>query len=280
MRRHARRRYQISLDLRNENWDLRRSSQGPAPSLGALNLRRDAVAGEILSFRSRGWSWSTGAELSHRDYRGISAGPGLPPGSLSQGYALKQLARVDRELWRVPDRRFESSVRVSTETATLWSAPARSYERLRVSLGSLWFPTMTGDDYAMRQRIHAGKIFGQAPFDELFMLGLERDNDLWLRAHIGTRDGRKGSAPLVRDYFLWNWKIHKNLYNHGLFNVKLSPFLDVGRSTDSVPEQSSRKWLWDTGVQAKFRALGVGFVLVYGKDLRSGQNAVYLMALR
>ena len=27
------------------------------------------------------------------------------------------------------------------------------------------------------------------------MLGLERDNDLPMRAHIGTRDGRKGSAP-------------------------------------------------------------------------------------
>ena len=42
---------------------------------------------------------------------------------------------------------------------------------------------------------------GKFPFDELFMLGLERDNDLEMRGHIGTRDGRKGSAPLGRELF-------------------------------------------------------------------------------
>src|SRR5689334_21186767 len=102
------------------------------------------------------------------------------------------------------------------------------------------------------------------------MLGLERDNDLWLRAHIGTRDGRKGSAPLGRDHVLGNWEIDKNLYHHGFFSLKLSPFLDVARSTDSSPGLGSGKWLYDTGAQAKFRVLGVGIVLIYGKDLRSG----------
>ena len=45
----------------------------------------------------------------------------------------------------------------------------------------------------MRQSLRAGRTFGQAPLDELFILGLERDNDLPLRAHIGTRDGRKAA---------------------------------------------------------------------------------------
>ncbi len=65
-----------------------------------------------------------------------------------------------------------------------------------------WLPTARGDDYETLVRVRAGKTFGDLPFDELFMLGLERDNDLWLRGHIGTRDGRKGSAPLGKDYFL------------------------------------------------------------------------------
>src|SRR5262249_28299573 len=158
----------------------------------------------------RGWSWSTGTELSHRDYRGISTGPGLSPDVLLKGLALKQRIQVDRELWRVPDRRFESSLGVSSETARVWSTPAHTFERMQVSIAGRWFPKMTGDDYAIEHQIRAGRIFGQAPFDELFMLGLERDNDLWLRAHIGTRDGRKGSAPLARDYFLSNWEIDKN----------------------------------------------------------------------
>jgi tetratricopeptide (TPR) repeat protein len=280
LRRDPRRRYRIGLDLRDENWDLRRSSQGPAPSLGALMLRRNAVDAEISFFPSGRWSWSTGGELSHREYRNVSAGPGLPPDALLKGYALKHLAQLNRELWRVPDRRFESSVRISSEEATLWSAPTHSFERLQASLAARWSPRMVGDDYVIQQQIRTGKIFGRVPFDELFMLGLERDNDLWMRSHIGTRDDRKGSAPLGRDYLLSNWEMDKNLYNNGFFSVKLSPFLDTGKSTDSSAGLGSGKWLWDTGVQAKFRVLGVGFVLIYGKDLRSGHHAFYVMTWR
>ena len=273
-------RYRIGLDSRNENWDIRRSLQAQASSLGALNLRRQAANAEISFLGNSGWRWSTGAEFSHRDYRGIVAGPGLSPDVLLPGYALKQLAQVVRELWRVPDRRFESSVRVSSEAARLWSTPPHISERLRVSFHSTWFPLMTGDDWAIQQQISAGRIFGRAPFDELFMLGVERDNDLWLRAHPGDRDGRKGSAPLGRDYFLSNWEIDKNLYRNGLFSVKLSPFLDVARSTDSSPGLGSGKWLVDTGVQAKLRVLGVEFVVIGGKDLRSGHNSFYVMTRR
>ena len=136
---------------------------------------------------------------------------------------------------------------------------------------SRWF---AGGDYAIEQQVRAGKVLGRAPFDELFMLGLERDNDLWLRAHPGARDGRKGSAPLGRQYFLFNWEIDKNIYTNGFFSVKLSPFLDAG-SMDSSVGPGPRKWLWDTGVQAKFRILGVGFALIYGKDLRSGGNTFF-----
>jgi hypothetical protein len=71
----------------------------------------------------------------------------------------------------------------------------------------------------------------------------------------------------------------KNVYN-GFLGMKLSPFLDIGKSTDSLVGLGSRKWLWDTGVQVKVRVLGVGFMVVYGKDLRSGNNALYFMAVR
>jgi hypothetical protein len=77
---------------------------------------------------------------------------------------------------------------------------------------------------------------------------------------------------MVRNYFLSNSEIDKNLFNGGFLSVKLGPFLDVGKG--------SGKWLWDTGLQAKFRVLGVGFALIYGKDLRSGNNTFYVMAGR
>lgn len=272
-------RYHAGLDVRDENWDLRRSFKGPAPTLGALELQRSAVSGKVTSFRSGGWGWSTGGEFSHRDYRNVSPGPGLPQEILLRGYQLKNIAQLNRDLWRVPDRRFESGVRISSEAARIWSAPAHTFERLQSSVTARWLPQMSGDDYAIGQQFRAGKIFGRVPFDELYMLGLERDNDVWMRAHIGTRDGRKGSAPLGRNYFLSNWEMDKNVYN-GFLGMKLSPFLDIGKSTDSLAGLGSRKWLWDTGVQAKVRVLGVGFTVVYGKDLRSGNNAFYLMAGR
>ena len=89
-------------------------------------------------------------------------------------------------------------------------APRRRLKSLTGSVSWRWFPQVRGDDYETTQQLRAGKIFGQAPFDELFILGLERDNDLPMRAHIGTRDGRKGSAPLGREYFLHNWELDKN----------------------------------------------------------------------
>ncbi|MCE5308844.1 MAG: tetratricopeptide repeat protein [Acidobacteriales bacterium] len=273
-------RYGAGLDFRDERWDLRNTFKGSAPSLGALNLRRYAVRGDVASYHSPAWSWSVGGEFSYRDYRNISTGLDLPHDALSKGYQLKQVAELRRALLTVPERRFESGLRITSETGTIRSAPAHSFERLQASVDARWMPRMTGDDYAIRQRFSAGRILGRTPFDELFMLGLERDNDLWMRAHIGTRDGRKGSAPLVRRYFLSNWEIDKNLYGNGIVSVKLSPFLDVGKGADSIAAQGAGKWLWDTGVQAKVRVLGVGFMLVYGKDLRSGNNAIYVMAER
>lgn len=273
-------RYHVGLDMRDEQWDLRQSFKGPAPLLGAFDLRRSAVSGEFTALRSDGWSWSMGGEFSYRDYRNVSAGPALALDVLLKGIQLKHTAKLNRVLWRVPERRFESSAQISSEAGRIWSADAHAFEKMQSSLSARWLPRMTGDDYAIEQRFRAGKIFGSVPFDELYMLGLERDNDLWLRAHIGTRDGRKGSAPLGRNYFLSNWEIDKNVYNNGFFGVKLSPFLDTGKSTDALAGSGSTKWLWDTGLQAKIRVLGVGFVVVYGKDLRSGNNAFYVMAGR
>jgi len=67
----------------------------------------------------------------------------------------------------------------------------------------------------------------QATLDELFELGIERDNDLWLRGHAGTIDGRKGRSARTT-IFSRKWEIDKNLFQNGFFTVKLGPFLDSG----------------------------------------------------
>jgi tetratricopeptide (TPR) repeat protein len=271
-------RYAGFVDLRNENWDVVTSFTGPATLLGALNLRREGVNGQIFSFNSGRWGWSTGMELSHRDYRSVFAGTALPPNLLLTGFQLKQLAAIHSRVWGVPERRLVLTTAASDQAARVWSTPGESFLKLQGSLQGHWFPRSEGDDYELDERVRAGKTFGQVPFDELFMLGLERDNDLPMRAHIGTRDGRKGSAPLGQNYFLSNWEINKNVYDNGIFGVRFSPFLDSGKITGPIRALGSKKWLFDTGLQVKFRVLVVGLTFTYGKDLRSGANAFYFTA--
>jgi hypothetical protein len=133
----------------------------------------------------------------------------------------------------------------------------------------------------MQARFRAGATAGKATLDELFELGIERDNDLWLRGHAGTLDGRKGAAPLGRRFFLSNWEMDKNIYGNGFVTLKLGPLLDTGAIADSSGFFGSRRWLWDAGAQCKIQVLGsLNVVLSYGRDLRGGHNAFYATVLK
>jgi hypothetical protein len=276
----AKYRYQVAADLRNENWAILNSNAPPTPPLPSLNLRREVLGFTLASHASGQWHWSAGVEISHRDFRDVVPGLVLTPALLAKGYQLKQLAELGVTLWRIPERRLTVDTEVSSQAARLWSQPEESSEKLQGSLGLHWFPRAEGDDYEMQQQFRAGKTFGTVPFDEFFMLGLERDNNLPMHAHIGTRDGRKGSAPLGRNYFLATWEADKSLYGNGIVALKMGPFLDTGKITDPFAALGSHKWLWDTGAQIKLRVLGTGVVFSYGKDLRSGNDAFYLTMLR
>jgi hypothetical protein len=261
--------------LRDENWDIRDSS-ADAALLGGLKLRKQAFAAGVTSFVNGRWSWSTGVELSRRRFLDVNPGTALTPQLLAEGFQLKQLGQLTYILARVPERRFIISSSVSTDLGRTWSNPSQAFAKLQGALESHWFPNPIGDDYEMQGRIRVGKTFGQIPFDELFILGVERDNHLWLRGHVGTRGGRKGSAPMGRNYFLGNWEVDKNVFGNALINLKLGPFLDFGKITDPSTGLGSHKWLWDLGAQAKVRVFGLGVVFSYGKDLRSGNNAFHV----
>jgi hypothetical protein len=77
-----------------------------------------------------------------------------------------------------------------------------------------------------------------------------------------------------------NSEVDKRLYSNGFLSLKLSPFLDTGKITDPASQLGSRRWLWDTGLQAKVRVLGLGLTFNWGKDLVTGNNAFYFMAVR
>jgi len=267
-------RYRISADLRNENWDLRDSLTDAFPVLASLNLRRAEAAAEITRLVGSRLSWTAGLRVAHRDYRNTVAGGALSPALLAAGYGLTQTDAIRYDLLRIPERRFTLTAEAGSEAGRIWSGAGQAFGKLQSGLTSHWLPRARGDDYETTLKLRAGKTLGTPPFDELFMLGLERDNDLALRGHAGTRRGRKGSAPLGKSYFLENWETDKNIYGNGIVTFKLGPFLDTGRIGGAL-FRDNNQWLCDAGAQAKVSVLGTGVVFSWGRDLRSGRNVFY-----
>jgi tetratricopeptide (TPR) repeat protein len=271
------RRFQMYFDARNENWNLSNTFFGGTAAVSDLNLRRIAGGVALHSVVNAHWSWSTGAEIASRSFRnlqGVSSASERTFFADSNSFAY--WLRADRSLLRVPEHRFTLDAAAEGRIGRTFGGNLGAFGAARGSVDAHWLPRASGDDYELRTRLRAGATAGDVPLDELFQLGVERDNDLWLRGHAGTSGGRKGAAPLGRRYFLANWELDKNVYSNGLFTVKLGPFLDSGKITDASGLFGSREWLWDTGAQCKIRVLGsITVVLIYGRDLRGGHNVFY-----
>ena len=273
-------RWTLATDERDENWTIRRSFTGSAPPLGSLKLEREAVTGSITSFQTGSLEWSLGGEFSHRVFRNIDYGSALTPKIAAPGFELKQTASIRDTLVNIPEHRFVIAASVSSEAARLWSSSPRLFEKLQGSTQAHWFPQAEDDRYELQQQFRAGGTFGTAPFDEMFMLGVERDNDLWLRGHIGTRDRQKGSSPLGYNYFLSNSDFYRRIYTNGLLTIHGGPLLDIGKMAAPTSGLSTQQWMIDTGAEARVTVLGTSVVLTYGRDLRSGANAFYATLAR
>lgn len=283
------RRAKIYFGMRNENWDVSRTVSPSSGAFAGFNLLRFEGGAELRSVVNGRFSWSSGLHFAHRRFRNPQ---GLAPGTtaiFTDGFSVDYSSGVDISLLRIPERRFflqaTGSGRFGRFSASPRAAgtagPSGGFGGVEGGLHADWLPRARGDDYHMQARFRTGGLFGSVPFDEFFMLGLERDNDLWLRAHVGTRDGRKGDAPLGRRYVLLNWELDKNLYKHALFTLQAGPFVDGGTVADDSGAFSSRRWLWDSGAQAKLRILGgITVTLVYGRDLRTGRNTFYTLVSR
>ena len=269
------RRWDVAADVRDENWAIRRSFTGPAPVLGALNLERQTATASVASFTSGRFTWSVGGEYSHRTYRDVIYGSALNARLLLPGSALGFLASAEAKPLDIPDRRFTLTTAGTSQTARLWSTAPHLFEKLQGSALAHWFPQAQSNTWEVTQRLRGGGLVGSAPFDELFMLGVERDNDLWLRGHVGTRDGRKGSSPLGTRYLLANSDLDRRVYSNGLIGVEAGPLFDIGRMGAPAGGLSPNQWLFDTGVEAKVTVLGTNVVLTWGRDLRTGSNAFY-----
>ena len=134
---------------------------------------------------------------------------------------------------------------------------------------------MEGDRWELREELRAGKNFGTPPFDDLFVLGMDRDDtDLWMRGHLATRDGRKGSSPVGNGFFLTNTDVLRRVYGNGLLSIEAGSLLDVGKMAAPMAGLSSGEWLVDTGVEARLTVPHTSVVLSWGARSAVGDECV------
>ena len=267
----------VFVDARNENWNLSHTFSGSPSPIDDLNLRRLEGGIQLRSVVNGNWSWNAGAGVLGRKF--LNEGTNLTSITapfFTNSTSMEAWLAVERTLLRVPERRFKLQGSAESRFGRAFKDGLGPFGTLGGSLRGKWLPHARGDDDEVRVQFRGSNMFGDVPLDQLFELGLDRDNSLWLRGHGATTDGKKGSAPLGRRYVLLNSEYDKTLYDGGFFRVQAGPFLDMGKITDPSGVFGDRRWLVDTGVQVKLRVLGsVSIVLSYGRDLRNGQGAFF-----
>ena len=273
-------RYRLDFDVRNENWNLTNTLLPATPGAAAANLREGSLGMKFEGIAQVGWNWSVGPVFAYRDFRNPIGLPAATAPFFSGGSNLGLQGSVSRHVVRHPERRFLMDGTVSGEAGAFLNGPLGRYSKWNGDLDSRWLPRARGDDYETHVRLRSGGTFGSVPLDELYILGFDRDTDLWMRGHPGLLNGQKGNAPLGREYVLVNSEVDKIVYRAPFVTFRMGPFLDSGKVTDPSGYFGSPEWMWDTGVQLKIRVLGsFEFVLGYGKDLRSGKNSFFTTVL-
>jgi predicted double-glycine peptidase len=269
-------RYRLSADARDERWDFRRTYFARPEFLDSVVLRK-IEAGAELEFGITGkLQWTPSVWFARRIIRN-----GDPNDAFADSWSMELRNRLSYRIWDSPERRIRLDGRAQLGAGRVFSGLPSRMILSSADLRANWFPQAKSDDLEVILRAGIGKAYGRLPFDELYMLGLERDNDLWMRGHVGSHDGRKGNAPLGTQYTLFQSEVNRTVLKSRFGNVLVGPFFDVGTISDSYHRFGSSGWMQDTGVQAKLRSRG-GFTLslIYGRDLRDGRGAFYATVTR
>lgn len=267
-------RYRLHIDARQENWDVSTSTRGAFSENPEFELSWVEAGVHMTFVPAARWKWSTGVLLSHRRF----ASANLPDdsGLFSPGVRLKTRSTVEHQLLRLPEKGFTVTGQGRSEFGGTPAGAAGPFSRLSGALDMRWEPLSLRGNTAFSASAQGGSAWGRIPFDELFILGLERDNDLWMRGHVGTHRGRKGSAPMGRRYVLFKSELERRFLKNHLVEFWAGPFLDSGKILDDRGYFGTEKWLWDTGLQFQLRLPGgPALMLFYGKNLRTGQDSFY-----
>jgi hypothetical protein len=269
-------RFSLLTDVREERWDLRSSYRSFAGPIADLKLRKYEAGGEFAVGLGAGTQWTSGLSVARRSFRDSD---GAAP--FRDTWSFEWPNRLSALLWSWPDHRINIDGDLLLSPGRLISAQAG---RFLISQGNLrvsWYPQASGDDLSARSAVSTGRIFGAATLDQFFMLGMERDNPLWIRGHAGTRGGRKGEAPMGTEYILIQNELSRTVFRLPFLKVSAGPFYDTGNMTEADGRFGSRGWMHDAGLSVTLKTFSVlAWTLVYGRNLRDGGGVFYAAASR
>jgi predicted double-glycine peptidase len=234
----------ISIDGRDEMW---------TSESGDFRMKYLRATVEMQGVPSGRWSWTSGATVSNRRFSN----------EFAEGVELKYSGSVTRTLIRDPSELLNVDSSLAIEAGRLFAASPMRFAKFANTTSMRW--------KSVTSQVRLGHEIGQVPFDERFIIGLERDSDLWMRAHSATVDGRKNASNTSRAFVLTNSDLQKILFNPGWFRLSAGPFVDTGKSSFSP------RWLVDAGIEMRFNILGAFEMnLSYGKSFTDKHHALFL----
>jgi tetratricopeptide (TPR) repeat protein len=234
----------LSVDGRDENW---------TSAVGGFHMRKILAAAEIHAVPSGSWSWTSGGSVSRRHFSN----------SFSNGMGLKYSGSVTRTFLRDPSRHVNLTSAIAIEAGKVWGAQPARFGKVVNSTSFRW--------RAVTSEVRLGTGFGDVPFDERFVIGLDRDSELWLRGHAATVDGRKNASNTSRSFVLTNSDFQKTVLNTAWFQISAGPFLDTAKSSISP------SWVADTGVEVRLNILeSFGVNLSYGRSVSDAHHSLFL----
>ena len=275
-------RLRLFADARHEYWQAL-DSENRALRQDFLHRRAEAgvAVGAVLGSRT---TWENSLSLANRSFPIVSP-TGAANDRLFGGSSLRYGHSIESDVFRNPVKRVFVTL---SGDASLERYFARDTNviRGRASLRGVWLPARDSDDGRTTLRVSTGALHGEVPLTDLYTAGLERDSlerdtlepsaTLPLRAHIGTKDGRKGGALYGDRYFSANLDVEKTLLQAGVLRFSLAPFLDAAWVRDPAGIYGARKTQFDAGIQfIAATASGTEIRLTYGWNLRTHRPAFY-----
>lgn len=256
----------VFSDFRDEIWNV----PGVADH---FHLRRGEAAADLAIGLSPKLQWTLGASVTDRTYSMT------PPESLFRSGATASINdRFDYLTWADPDKRIKVKTFAILNAGRFFGNDSSRLVTTRAGLDGTWRPGAKGDAWQVREQAQTGRIFGNIPIDEMFMLSAERDNDpnLWLRGYAGTLSGKKGSGPIGRAYTISQTDLRRRLLEIPFLAIEAGPFFDAGSVHDPSGSLGPRGVLKDAGLEADVTTIsGMKLTVVYGHDLNSGGNVFY-----